>query len=149
MGNDERTAKLDALTARLEAARRPIDEAASAMAGAQYAAGIGMRKIAAMAHAPTFEWSPRVLEAFAYHNRTLKGKTRVKSIRPKRQEWISTERALADHIVDLYKEGKLVAAGERDAVLRYASQYVKLLKNGKRKPIKPESLWRSYYQRNR
>lgn len=203
MGKDERAAKLEALTARLEAVRRPIDEA-TAKAGSvmtevavQYAAG--MRQIATSgAYLSKIELSAEAREALkdwkdrdkfwatarydlgitdeefrfltprqfiALHARmlecerrragmlaealTAKGKTRVKPIRPKRQEWIGSERSLANHIVELYKQGKLAAASEGDAIMRYASQYVVKLQNGKRKTINPASLVRNYFQQFR
>jgi hypothetical protein len=200
MGNDERVAKLDALTARLEAARRPIDEAGAKLASAMAQCGATVRQIAtAGAYLSKIELSAEAREALkdwkdrdkfwatarydlgitdeefqsltprqfiALHARmlecerrragmlaeaalTAKGKTRVKPIRPKRQEWIGTERSLANHIGEQWKQGKMEGTSERDAITRNASQYVIKLPNGKLKTINPQSLWRNHYQENR
>lgn len=199
MGNDERTAKLDALTARLEAARRPIDEAGAKLAAAMAQCGATLRQIStAGVHLSKIELSAEAREALkdwkdqdkfwatarydlgitdeefqsltprqfiALHARMLecerrragmlaaalktKGKLRVKPIRLKRQEWIGTERSLANHIVEQYKQGNMEGTSDRDAILRNASQYVVKLQNGKLKTPDPESLARNYSQQFR
>jgi hypothetical protein len=198
MGNDERAAKLDALTARLEAARRPIDESGAKFASAMAQCGAAVRQIpTAGAYLSKIELSAEAREALkdwkdrdkfwatarydlgisreefrsltprqfvALHARmlekerrqagmlaaalTAKDKTRVKPIRPKRQEWIGRQRALANDIVKRYERGEIKADGPEDAIRRTAPQYL-IRKNGKLKPPNSESLVRNYKQQFR
>lgn len=180
MENNERAAKLEELTARLQAAIRPIDECAERMARMKVsvASAPGMRELVEELKDHDKVWATaridlgisdeefRFLTPRQYHALkarvlererrqagmlaevlTAKGKPRVKPIPPKRQEWPGDRIQLASHLLELFEKGELKAFSGRNAVIKYSGNYVIKSKRGALERVKPESCWRSYYQK--
>jgi hypothetical protein len=68
---------------------------------------------------------------------------------PELTPWMGSQRELAAYIIEMYNNGEIKAPNERQAVIKNAGRWILVDDEGNRRTLKPESVWRNYYQQTR